>query len=184
MQRILSFLLLFAIFSCTATRKSGSPDSRNTAIKSTVVIKKKVPPRTINTRNVSVDSLVQFAEKFIGVPYKYGGTNPDKGFDCSGFVYYVFNKFKITVPRTSSEFTNAGYEVNIKDSQRGDIILFTGSDPNSGVVGHMGIITSNKNNRIEFIHAASGEGGGVMISGMNSYFIPRFVKVNRVFRIT
>jgi hypothetical protein len=77
------------------------------------------------------------------------------------------------------DFTNTGKEVNLKNSLPGDIILFTGSNANSGVVGHMGIITENKKGTIKFIHAS--ESRGVMISGMNSYFIPRFVKVNRIF---
>lgn len=103
----------------------------------------------------------------------------EKGFDCSGFVDYVFNHFNISVPRVSSDFTNAGEQVAIEDSKPGDIILFTGSDAKSGVVGHIGIITENDHGDVKFIHAS--ESSGVIISGMNSYFIPRFVKVNRVF---
>ena len=79
------------------------------------------------------------------------------------------------------DFTNAGKEVLLKESLPGDLILFTGSDAKSGEVGHMGIITENKNGWISFIHASSSS--GVMISGMNSYFIPRYVKTNRVFRV-
>lgn len=179
-------ILLFAVLffaSCSSSRRSSGPDTRNTSIKSTVVLKKKIPAKTINTRNLPADSIVRFAETFIGIPYKYGSAIPEKGFDCSGFIFFVFSKFKISVPRTSVEYTNAGIEVPIKDSKRGDIILFTGSDPKSGIVGHMGIIIQNKNNRIQFIHAASGESAGVMISEMNAYFIPRFVKVNRIFKI-
>jgi cell wall-associated NlpC family hydrolase len=77
------------------------------------------------------------------------------------------------------DFTNAGKEVPVKNSMPGDLILFTGSDAKSGIVGHMGIIVSNKNGVLKFIHASSSR--GVMISGMDSYFLPRFVKVNRVF---
>jgi cell wall-associated NlpC family hydrolase len=106
----------------------------------------------------------------------------ENGFDCSGFINYVFNHFKISVPRVSKDFTNAGQAVSTLESKRGDIILFTGSDPNSGVVGHMGIITRNDRGVLQFIHAASGKGGGVMISTMNSYFMPRFVKVIRIFK--
>ena len=181
-QAILRLVVLF-IVSCTSTRRSSGVNTRNSSIKSTVVLKNKIPSKTINTRNIPADSLVRYAETFIGFPYRYGSAIPEKGFDCSGFLFYVFNKFKISVPRTSVEYTNAGTEVPIKDCRRGDIILFTGIDSKSGIVGHMGIITQNKNNRIEFIHAASGESGGVMISEMNTYFIPRFVKVNRIFKI-
>ena len=136
-------------------------------------------PRVVNTKNVAPAELVEFAETLIGVKYKYGSMIKENGFDCSGFINYVFNHFKIYVPRTTVDFTNAGKEIPIEKSKPGDLILFTGSDAGSGIVGHMGIIVDNKNGDLKFIHASSSR--GVMISGMNSYFVPRFVKVNRVF---
>ena len=71
--------------------------------------------------------------------------------------------------------------MSIEDSKMGDIILFTGSDPKSDVVGHMGLITSNEKGKITFIHASSGVGKRIMKSQMNAYFVLRFVKVIRVF---
>jgi cell wall-associated NlpC family hydrolase len=175
-------ILLIILTGCCASRRSTSVETvKSGEIKSTVAIKNKVAPRTINTKNVSPDDLVKFAEKLIGVKYRYGSMIKEKGFDCSGFINYVFNHFNISVPRTTVEFTNAGKEIPVKYSKPGDLILFTGSDANSGVVGHMGIVTENKNGELKFIHASSSR--GVMISGMNSYFLPRFVKVNRVFPV-
>ena len=133
----------------------------------------------INTGSVIPDSLVAFGKSLVGAPYLYASSDPAKGFDCSGFINYVFNHFNIWVPRVSADFTNAGINIPIEFSKPGDIILFTGSDAKSGIVGHMGIITENNNGNVKFIHAS--ESRGVMISGMNSYFLPRFVKVNRVF---
>lgn len=182
-NKVTLFLIFSSILfaSCSSSRKSTvAPVSANSSnIKSRVRIKENVPEKVINTRNVRATDLVSFAEKLVGVKYKYGSVAKAKGFDCSGFIYYVFNHFNIPVPRVSKDFTNAGEEVPISESRRGDIILFTGSDANSGVVGHMGIVTENKNGKLEFIHASSSR--GVMISGMNSYFVPRFVKVNRIF---
>lgn len=140
-----------------------------------------MPARKINTKNISASELVNFAETLIGVRYRYGSAIKEKGFDCSGFITYVFSHFNIPVPRSSVDFTNAGKEIPIKYSKPGDIILFTGKNGNSGVVGHMGIVTENKKGRFKFIHAS--ESRGVMISGMNSYFVPRFVKVNRIFTV-
>jgi cell wall-associated NlpC family hydrolase len=175
-------ILLIILTGCSASRRSTSVETvKSGEIKSTVAIKNKVAPRTINTKNVSPDDLVKFAEKLIGVKYRYGSMIKEKGFDCSGFINYVFNHFNISVLRTTVEFTNAGKEIPVKYSKPGDLILFTGSDANSGVVGHMGIVTENKNGELKFIHASSSR--GVMISGMNSYFLPRFVKVNRVFPV-
>lgn len=174
--------LLFLMSACSSSKKSASNTSGTLAsMKSTVVIKKKVPAIKIDTKNVSADAVVQFSKTLLGVPYKYGSMKKENGFDCSGFINYVFNHFKVKVPRTTVDFTNAGKEVPIEDSKEGDLILFTGSDAKSGVVGHMGLVTKTTQHDVFFIHAASGGGKGVMISSLNSYFIPRFVKVIRVF---
>lgn len=175
---ILSLLMLS---SCGSSKKAVSSTGALATMKSSVVIKKKVPPVTIDVKNVDAASLVKFSKTLIGVPYKYGSMNKEIGFDCSGFIYYVFNHFKIKVPRTSTAFTNAGTEIPIAKSKEGDLILFTSSDARSGIVGHMGIVTKTTADNVFFIHAASGGGRGVMISSLNSYFIPRFVKVIRIF---
>lgn len=176
------FCLLF--LSCSSSKKVVVPSANKegVALKSSVDLKEKVAPKTINTKNVSADQVVTFAETLRGTPYKYGSAVKEQGFDCSGFIYYVFSRYKIAVPRTSKDFTNAGQQVNSLESRRGDIILFTGSNVQSGVVGHMGFITKNHKGVLQFIHASSGKGGGVMISTMNSYFMPRFVKIIRVFK--
>ncbi len=177
-------LVLIFLSGCASSRKTTA--IYNTAgkeIKSTIILKGNVPAKSINTRNVAASKVVEFAQTLIGTPYKYGSSEPKKGLDCSGFIYYVFQKFKISVPRTSKDFTNAGEEISTLNSRKGDIILFTGSDVNSGMVGHMGIITENNNGILKFLHSASGNNAGVMVSGMNSYFMPRFVKVIRVFRV-
>ena len=184
MKQIKLLLCIGILFlqSCSSSRKStGAKTTEIEDIKSTVVIKNKVPPVKIDVKNVKPDELVAFAETLKGVPYLYGSMKIENGFDCSGFVNYVFNHFGIKVPRTTVGFTNAGKEVSLRESKEGDIVLFTGSDAKSGVVGHMGIIVEHKKNDFEFIHSASGKASGVMISNMNSYFIPRFVKVIRVF---
>ncbi len=182
MKNFLLFIIgvsVFILAGCSASRKiKKTSDEANDGVHS-VVVKNKVPERTVNTKNVSANDVVSFAETLIGIKYKYGAESIDDGFDCSGFVNYVFNHFNISVPRVTVDFTNAGEDVPFKDSKPGDIILFTGSNVKSGVVGHVGIVTENNNGDIKFIHASTSR--GVMISGMNSYFLPRFIKVNRVF---
>jgi cell wall-associated NlpC family hydrolase len=129
------------------------------------------------TSKVPADSILQFAETLIGTPYKYGSADPKQGFDCSGFITYVFNHFNITVPRSSIGFTNAGKTISLKDARRGDLILFTGTDSTEKFVGHMGIITANINDSIKFIHSTSGKAYGVTITPLNDYYMGRFVKV-------
>lgn len=176
------FITGMVLFSaCSSSKKMARTTGALSSMRSTVVIKKNVSAVNIDVKKVDPESLVKFSKTLIGVPYKYGSTKKENGFDCSGFINYVFNHFDIKVPRTSVAFTNAGKEVPIANSKEGDLILFTGSDATSGVVGHMGIVTKTTPDTVFFIHAASGKGKGVMISSLNSYFIPRFVKVIRIF---
>ena len=114
------------------------------------------PPKDVETKNVNPVKLVDFAQTLIGVPYVYGSTNPKVGFDCSGFITYVFNNFDIKVPRSSVDFTNVGTEVPVAESKTGDLILFTGTDPLERTVGHMGIVVSNVDT-LKFIHSTSGK---------------------------
>ncbi len=185
-MRNLYLIFIIGVYaaSCSSSRKTSTSSVReNTSIKSTVKLKGKISAVNINTKNISATEVVSFAKTLQGVPYRYGSTVKEKGFDCSGFINYVFNNFGISVPRTSKDFTNAGKSIPSLNSKPGDLILFTGSNANSGVVGHMGIITENNKGIIKFIHSSSGKNIGVVISGMNSYYIPRFVKVIRVFKL-
>ena len=135
----------------------------------------------INTGNTTPTELLNFARTLIGTPYLYASTDPEKGFDCSGFITYVFNHFGIAVPRSSVDFTTVGKEVDESEARPGDLILFTGTDSTIRVVGHMGIITSNQNDLLEFIHSTSGKQKGVVITPMKEYYRSRFVKIVRVF---
>jgi cell wall-associated NlpC family hydrolase len=166
----LSLILIVVLSGCSASRKLKK-------IKSDVTTKNNLPSTIIS--NVSANDVVSFAETLIGIRYKYGAESVEDGFDCSGFVNYVFNHFNIPVPRVTVDFANAGEEVPLKETRPGDIILFTGSNAGSRIVGHVGIITENNNGDVKFIHASTSR--GVMISGMNSYFLPRFIKVTRIF---
>ncbi len=138
-------------------------------------------PAYMQTGNTTPDELVAYAQTLIGIPYKYASTDPRQGFDCSGFITYVFNHFGITVPRSSVGFTNAPHTVLAGDAKPGDIILFTGTDSTIRVPGHMGIITSKENNEFFFIHSTSGKVYGVTITSFNAYYKSRFLKVLRVF---
>jgi cell wall-associated NlpC family hydrolase len=136
----------------------------------------------INTKNIKAEELASFAETLQGIGYKYGSTDPEIGFDCSGFISYVFNHFDISVPRSSIDFTDISREINLKEAKRGDIILFTGTDSTKRVVGHMGIITSPQGQSHEFIHSTSGKAYSVTKTPLNQYYQGRFVKAIRIFK--
>ena len=135
----------------------------------------------IETGNISPGELVNFAETLIGTPYKYASTDPGEGFDCSGFITYVFNHFNIRVPRSSIDFTNVGKKILLTGAKPGDLILFTGTDSTIQTVGHIGIIVSNEDGLVKFIHSTSGRAYGVVITPLEEYYTGRFVKVIRVF---
>ncbi|MFS8081867.1 MAG: hypothetical protein ACMG51_00335, partial [Ginsengibacter sp.] len=93
-MKALIYLSLIIIFlsSCSSSRKTTNIVVRSTnakEIKSIVVIKNKVPIYKVNTRNVSADEVVAYAESLAGIRYTYGGTSVAKGFDCSGLVNFV-----------------------------------------------------------------------------------------------
>lgn len=184
---LITFVFLQGCSASRPGRSSGKNETGKRPIETSVVSNKvletgkSIPPRTINTKNTDPGSVVDFAETLIGIKYKYGSAIKEKGFDCSGFVTYVFNNYKISVPRVSRDFTNAGTPVSLDKSKRGDLILFTGTDTTGWVVGHMGFITQNDNGKVKFIHSTSSKSIGVIISEMSKYYATRFVKVIRLF---
>jgi cell wall-associated NlpC family hydrolase len=124
----------------------------------------------INSGKVNRDSLVAFAKSLLGTPNLYGSTDPQKGFDCSGFISYVFNHFNITVPRSSYDFANIGIKKTLVTCKTGDLILFTGTDPNERTIGHIGIVCETVNGNPAFIHSTSGKAYGVTITSIDNPF--------------
>lgn len=145
------------------------------------VAQEHAPSHTDSIAIAGVDSLVSFAQTLIGVPYSYGGRTP-LGFDCSGFVGYVFSSMGISLPRSSPELARIGTEISIEEACKGDIILFAGSDPKKRPVGHAGIVVSDPGEPLRFIHSATSGRIGVIENLLDGYdyFTKRFVKLVRV----
>lgn len=131
-------------------------------------------------KEVSAHELLAYAKTLIGIPYKHASVDPAEGLDCSGFITHVFNHFSITVPRSSVDFTNYGVTVDPADAATGNLILFTGTDSLSEVVGHMGIVTDVVDGELEFIHSTSGKAYAVTITKLNAHYRKRFVKIIRI----
>ena len=121
--------------------------------------------------SATAQKIISTARQYIGVPYLWGGTTPN-GFDCSGFVQYVFDLHGISLPRTSKEQFTAGSWVSKSNLQPGDLVFFNTSG--SGV-SHLGIYIGNG----QFIHSSSSK--GVTISELsNSYWAARYYGARRV----
>lgn len=124
------------------------------------------------------NDIQRYAKKFIGTRYKSGG-KAAKGFDCSGFVGYVFKKFGMKLGACSTEMFKLGYDVATKESLPGDLIFFRrGRSPKSGI-SHVGIVVESNAKGLKFIHSATSK--GVTISYLNDpYYSAHFVGVKRV----
>ena len=124
------------------------------------------------------DSIVDFSMELLGTPYLAAGNKKD-GFDCSGFVHYVFKHFKIVVPRSSADFEFFGKEIPIEEVEKGDVLLFL--SPTRNAIGHVGIVSDAKGTASDFIHATSGGQESVVISSLaKEGYNRRFLKAIRV----
>ena len=106
------------------------------------------------------EEIANYARLFDGYPYKYGEETPEKGFDCSGLVFYVYKQFGYPLYRTASDMHKNGIEVDESEMQPGDIILFK----KGYWIYHCGIYLGGW----QFIHAKD-EGAGVCISWVEEY---------------
>lgn len=118
---------------------------------------------TTSTASVSASSVISYAEQFVGVPYVLGGTSPS-GFDCSGFVQYVYAHFGVSLPRTSEAQSTIGSAVSVSSAQPGDLLFWGGQ----GSAWHVGIYVGGSS----YI-AAPTTGQSVAVKSFQ-YFQPSF----------
>jgi peptidoglycan DL-endopeptidase CwlO len=115
-------------------------------------------PVSIPVETRSAAAVIPTAEKYIGVKYKWGGTSPTGGFDCSGYVQYVFEKHGVKLPRTSRAQASAGNRVQLSfDGLRtGDLIMFAQGGIDGGrPISHVAIYAGNR----RILHSSkSGQG--------------------------
>ncbi len=119
--------------------------------------------------------VVPAAEQYIGTPYRYGGTSPRTGFDCSGFVQYVYAQQGVNLPRTSRQMAGAGIAVSTGSLAVGDLMLFS----QGGRISHVAIYAGNG----RFIHSSS-SGNGVRYDDLGTrrgkWFADHMVAARRV----
>ncbi|HSI90330.1 MAG TPA: C40 family peptidase [Adhaeribacter sp.] len=140
-------------------------------------VKEKLTLQAHQTSEIA-HKLVDLGLAKIGKPYVWGGASED-GFDCSGFVTYVYGRFDIDVPHSSSMLATTGIAVPRTQAKPGDILIFTGTDASQRSPGHVGIVISKPGENLKFVHASSV--GGVKISQVeDTNYEKRFLEVRRV----
>lgn len=115
---------------------------------------------------------VSIAKKLLGIPYRWGGTSAQSGFDCSGLVTYVFKQLDKTLPRMPRDMFKQLEQVAIDRVKPGDIVFFN----TFAQLSHVGIYIGNR----QFIHAPT-KGKNVSIDSIDSaYYSKRLVGVRRI----
>jgi cell wall-associated NlpC family hydrolase len=131
------------------------------------------PPVTVPTLVPAlVRALVNTALEFRGVPYRNGGSDPS-GFDCSGFVQYVFAKFGTVLPREVREQYREGKSVDLDEVEAGDLLFF---ETVGRGASHVGVAIGSG----EFVHAPSSRGVVRVERYDASYWASRFVGARRI----
>jgi cell wall-associated NlpC family hydrolase len=114
------------------------------------------------------------AERFVGIPYLWGGNNVVEGMDCSGFVRAVYNLCGVNIPRSSQEQFRAGENVGKADLKDGDLVFFGSSGE---AINHVGIYVGNG----RFVHAPH-RGDEIKVTSLDdAYFAKKFVGARRYF---
>lgn len=122
-------------------------------------------------------SLLAEARRHMNTPYLFGGTDPESGFDCSGFLDYVYTKTGFSLPRTSREQAQTGREIPKEAARPGDLVYFT---HDGDTVQHIGMVISEPGEDLAMIHASSSRGVIESKVDGNSYWSPRMLGVRRV----
>ena len=125
------------------------------------------------SRQEKANAIIATGKKYIGVSYLWGGTSPGTGFDCSGYVQYVFAQNGISLPRVSRDQYSVGASVDFNNLQPGDLVFF--SIAGNGKVDHDGIYIGNG----QFINSSSSK--GVTIYNFGPYWKLVYVGAKRVF---
>ena len=112
--------------------------------------------------------LVVYAKSLVGVKYRWAGNDP-KGFDCSGFVGYVHQKYGITIPRTASAQMAGSKKVKTQDAFLGDLLFFA----SSSTISHVGMVVNEKGNNLIMVHASTSKGVIITEIDKSSYWKPK-----------
>ncbi len=128
----------------------------------------------------SADEVLAFALTLEGTPYRSAGTSPESGFDCSGFIQYVFqNAIDYKLPRDSRSMALKGKKISMEEVEDGDLLFFTGSDASSGEIGHVGLAMVSEE-KLFMIHTSTSRGVVLDEYDKISYYQERFIQARRL----
>lgn len=134
----------------------------------------KEPQKDAAVRKEEAGDVIMHAMGLLGVAYRFGGSNPNQGLDCSGFIQYVFKRsMRVNLPRTAAQMAKTGQEVERSNLKAGDLVFFnTRGFPNS----HVGLFIGND----KFMHAPRAGKNVEVVSLSNKYWSARFNGARRI----
>lgn len=159
-RRLLSLVAVMGALLCTLVKPLPG--------RAAGAARKAAPTRTPQSRSTFGVRIVAYAKRFRGIRYVYGGSSPRSGFDCSGFVRFVYAHFGVALPHSSYADFDLGHRIARSSLRPGDLVFFD-------AVGHVGIYVGNG----RFIHAPH-SGTRVRIEQLGGWYGSRFVGARRV----
>lgn len=130
-------------------------------------------------RELLIDSVITFGKQFLGLKYKYGGSTP-QGFDCSGYVSYIYGKYGLKLPHSSAAIGTLGNKIDIHQAEKGDVMLFKGRSTKSNRVGHVALIIQADSGQITLMHSACQSGVVIEKYNTSHYYTSRYLMCRRV----
>jgi len=125
-----------------------------------------------NARVELGEEICEYALQYVGYDYLWGGTSPETGFDCSGFVQYIYSQFGYSLNRIAEDQALNGEHVDEGDIRPGDLLCFYSSKT---YIGHVGIYLGDR----LYIHAQSAK-TGVVVSDLDDPWLPRVFEARRI----
>ncbi|MCB0479476.1 MAG: C40 family peptidase [Crocinitomicaceae bacterium] len=135
---------------------------------------------TTDSSSLDLAKLEHIEGSCLGTQYKWGGESME-GFDCSGFVRFVFKQLGIELPHSSKAISKMGKQIPLNEAKKGDLIIFTGHKDRAHV-GHLGIVMDNEPDCLIFTHSSSApkNNGVVRTNYYDSNYPNRFIKIIRL----
>ena len=177
---LLALAIAALAFTCTASAGGSDQDAAPLAapVPLTVTdavskprLKHRVAKRRKHKRRTLGERAAKIALRAVGVPYRWGGTSPSSGFDCSGLIYWAYGKLGVEVPHSSYALAETGRRIGTKHLRPGDVLVFSG-------YGHAGLYIG----RGRMVHAPQSGRLVEIVRLGRSYYAGRIATARRIVR--
>jgi peptidoglycan DL-endopeptidase CwlO len=175
-NRLRSRLLLLALAACSfacaislpgpadATQRAHRPHLKHRPFRVSIG-HWRLPKRLRHRKRTLGERAARIAVREVGVPYRWGGTSPSNGFDCSGLVYWTYSRLGISLPHSSYALAGRGRPVRSSSLRPGDLLFFWGFGHVGLYVGHGRMVHApHAGERVQVVRLASSEYGRALVA--------------------